>query len=542
MNSRIAFKRHSQRARILSAEDAIALIPDGASIAVGGTGPVLEPDLLLDTLEQRFLASGAPRDLTLVSPMLPGARAGVGGLNAFAHEGMLKRVIGATFSMHRHPRLLSMIREEKCEGYIIGMGTMVQLMTAIGSHKPGVWTTVGIGSFLDPRVEGGRMNARSQADMASVVELDGQEWLHYPVFPVDVALIRGTTADENGYISLEEEPNTLGVLEIAQAVKARGGTVIVQVKRIARAGSLDPRLVRIPGSLVDAIVLHPAQKQLCETMADPSHGWNPFLAGALKASYEGLPPLADPAQRIMMRRAALELRPWHVVNLGAGVATQLPRIALEEGILEKVVFTNEHGVFGGLMATALGGSFVPALNADAIMDSAFQFNFYEGGGLDITFLGVGEVDAQGNINVSKFGREWNGPGGFATIIENTPTLVFCGSLTSGGLRVSIEDGQLNILTEGKYRKFVPSVEQITLNAQRAWSRGQRIVYITERAVFERDADGMVLTEIAPGIDVATQVAPLVAFPLRVADKLKTMDQRIFTQQSMGLACEFNEEN
>src|SRR5690606_4626971 len=226
---------------------------------------------------------------------------------------------------------------------------------------------------------------------------------------------------------------------------------------------------------------------------------------------------------IMMRRAALELRPWHVVNLGAGVATQLPRIALEEGILEKVVFTNEHGVFGGLMATALGGSFVPALNADATMDSAFQFNFYEGGGLDITFLGVGEVDAQGNINVSKFGREWNGPGGFATIIENTPTLVFCGSLTSGGLRVSIEDGQLNILTEGKYRKFVPSVEQITLNAQRAWSRGQRIVYITERAVFERDADGMVLTEIAPGIDVATQVAPLVAFPLRVADKLKTMD-------------------
>ncbi len=541
MNARVAPRKNPQHARLMTAEEAIALIPDGASVAVGGTGPVLEPDLLLDTLEQRFIVSGSPRDLTLVSPMLPGARAGVGGLNAFAHEGMLKRVIGATFSNYRHPRLLDLIRAEKCEGYIIGMGTMVQLMTALGSRKPGVWTTVGIGSFLDPRVEGGRMNARSRDDMAKVVHMDGQEWLHYPVFPVDVALLRGTTADENGYISFEEEPNTLGALEIAQAVKASGGIVIVQVKRLARAGSLDPRLVRIPGALVDAIVLHPAQKQLCESMADPLHGWNPFLAGALKASYRGLPPLSDPAQRIMMRRAALELRPWHVVNLGAGVATQLPRIALEEGILEKVVFTNEHGIFGGLMATALGGSFVPALNADAIMDSAFQFNFYESGGLDITFLGIGEADARGHINVSKFGREWNGPGGFASIIENTPTLVFCGSLTSGGLNVNVEEGRLRILKEGKFRKFVPQVEQITLNADRAWSRGQRVMYITERAVFERDAQGMVLTEVAPGIDVQKEIAAVVGFPLRVSENLKTMDERIFTQKSMGLECEFNEE-
>lgn len=489
MNARVAPRKNPQHARLMTAEEAIALIPDGASVAVGGTGPVLEPDLLLDTLERRFIASGSPRDLTLVSPMLPGARAGVGGLNAFAHEGMLKRVIGATFSNYRHPRLLDLIRAEKCEGYIIGMGTMVQLMTALGSRKPGVWTTVGIGSFLDPRVEGGRMNARSRDDMAKVVHMDGQEWLHYPVFPVDVALLRGTTADENGYISFEEEPNTLGALEIAQAVKASGGIVIVQVKRLARAGSLDPRLVRIPGALVDAIVLHPAQKQLCESMADPLHGWNPFLAGALKVSYRGLPPLSDPAQRIMMRRAALELRPWHVVNLGAGVATQLPRIALEEGILEKVVFTNEHGIFGGLMATALGGSFVPALNADAIMDSAFQFNFYE----------------------------------------------------SGGLNVNVEEGRLRILKEGKFRKFVPQVEQITLNADRAWSRGQRVMYITERAVFERDAQGMVLTEVAPGIDVQKEIAAVVGFPLRVSENLKTMDERIFTQKSMGLECEFNEE-
>lgn len=527
--------------KVMSADEALALIPDGARVAVGGTGPVLEPDLLLHALEQRYLKTGAPRELTVISPMLPGARAGEGGLNAFAHEGMLKRIVGASFSMQRHPRLLAMLREGACEGYIIGMGTMVQLMTAAGARKPGVWTTVGIGSFLDPRVEGGRMNARSRADMAKVVEIDGKEWLFYPVIPADVALLRGTTADANGYVSFEEETNTLGLLEIAQAVKANGGRVIVQVKRLARANSLDPRLVRIPGPLVDAIVVHPRQTQLCTSMAEPLEGWNPFLAGALKADLGTMPPLANAMQRIMMRRAALALRPGQVINLGAGVATQLPRIALEEDILDKVVFTNEHGVFGGLMATALGGSFVPALNADAVMDSAFQFNFYEGGGLDITFLGIGEIDAAGNVNVSKFGQEWNGPGGFNSITEHTPDLVFCGSLTSGGLKVAVEDGALRIVQEGRHRKFVQQVEQVTLNAARAFERGQRIHYITERCVFRRDAQGPVLVEVAPGIDPATHIAPFVGFPLRIADDLKQMDARIFASTPMRLDREFDKE-
>lgn len=535
-------KGMSSCGKIMSAEQAVALITDGASVAVGGTGPVLEPDLVLQALERRFVSEGAPRNLTVVSPMLPGARPGEGGLNTFAHEGMLARVIGASFSMYRHPKLLELIRQERCEGYIIGMGTMVQLMTAAAARKPGVWTTVGIGSFLDPRVEGGRMNARSCADMAQVVEVSGREHLFYPVIPIDVAIVRGTTADENGYVSFEEEPNTLGMLEIAAAAKACGGKVIVQVKRVARAGSLDPKLVRIPGPLVDAIVVHPAQKQLCESMADPLHGWNPFLTGTLKADLSRMPPLQDPVQRIMMRRAALALRPGDVINLGAGVATQLPRIALEENILDRVVFTNEHGIFGGLMATALGGSFVPALNPDAIMDSAFQFNFYEGGGLDVTFLGIGEIDAEGNVNVSKFGRELNGPGGFNSITERTPRLVFCGSLTSGGLKVAVENGRLRILQEGKYRKFVPRVEQITLNAARAHRQGQQILYITERAVFRRDEQGPVLVEVAPGIEVARDIAPHVGFPLRVSPDLKEMDPRIFAAGGMQLAQAFSKED
>lgn len=524
--------------KICSVEDAISRIKDGATVAVGGTGPVLEADFVLDALEKRFLADGHPRDLTVISPMLPGDRPGKGGLNCFAHEGMISKIIGATFSMYRHPRLIELIRTGGCEGYTIGMGTMVQMLSAIAARKPGVFTTVGIGSFLDPRVEGGCMNAKSTTPPVRLERLDGKDYLYYKTLPIDVAIIRGTTADENGYLSLEEEPNTLGMLELAGAAKASGGIVIAQVKRVARANSLDPRLVRVPGPLVDAIVVHSHQTQLSAQMADPMNGWNPFLAGSLKAPLQDLPRLEGTMERAMMRRAALELRPGDVINTGAGVATQLPRIALEEGILDQVVFTNEHGIFGGLMATALGGSFVPALNADAIMDSAFQFNFYEGGGLDVTFLGIGQIDAEGNVNVSKFAREWNGPGGFNSITENTPRLVFCGSLTSGGLKVDVSAGRMRITEEGRFHKFVPKVEQITLNAKRAYANGQSVLYITERAVFKLGADGPELIEVAPGIDPDRDVRPVVGFPLRVSDLLHTMDERILGNAVLGLIDEF----
>jgi propionate CoA-transferase len=526
------------KARIVSAEEAVAMISDGSTVAIGGTGPVLEPDKLLDALEQRFLREAHPRNLTIFSPMLPGDRAGVGGLNAVAHEGMLARIIGASFSASRHPKLLDMIRAEKCEGYVVGMGTMVQLLTSAAARKPGVWTTVGIGSFLDPRVEGGRMNERSRDATATVESVRGQEYLFYPTVRLDVAIIRGTTADENGYISFEEEPNLLGMAEIAAATKACGGKVLVQVKRIARANSLDPRLVRIPGALVDAIVVNPAQSQLSPAMSDPLHGWNPSLAGSMKADLKRVIPLKDVGARVMMRRALLELRPGDVINLGVGAATNLPRIALEEDILDKVVFTNEHGVFGGLMASALGGSFVPALNADAIMDSVFQFNFYESGGLDVTFLGVGQIDAEGNVNVSKFSGEWNGAGGFNSIIERTPRLVFCGSLTAGGLQLAIDGGKLKIVREGKHNKFVQRVEQITLNAPRARAQGQEVLYITERAVFRLDEVGPLLTEIAPGIDPAKHIQPFLAFPLRQSKDLKVMDPRIFAEAPMNLKANF----
>lgn len=516
--------------------EAIGRIPDGATVVIGGTGVAQEPDLLLAELERQFLETGHPRDLTVLTPMLPGDGLGEGGLNAIAHEGLLKKIIGASFSRPRHEKLLDLIRAEKCEGYIAGMGTMVQLMTAAGSGKPGVFTKAGIGSFMDPREAGGggAMNARSTDLPVEVMEIAGEDWLFYPVIRPDVALIRGTTADEAGYVSMEEEPNTLGMVEYALGTKNSGGRVIVQVKREARGGSLDPRTVRIPGPLIDDVVVHPHQTQLTRSMQDPLDGWSPFLAGALKAPTSSFPPVEAGARRMILRRAALELQADDVVNLGAGAATHLPRILHEEGCEDRVIFTNEHGIFGGLMGTVLGGSFVPALNAEAIMDSGFQFNFYDGGGLDVTFLGIGEVDAKGNLNVSRFGAEINGPGGFNNIIEKTPRIVFCGTLTAGGLRVSVTEGRLSIDREGRFPKFVEAVEQVTFNGPRAQRRGQSVKYITERAVFELREEGPVLTEVAPGINIETQIAPHVGFRLRVAEDLKEMPAAVFGPEPLGL--------
>jgi acyl CoA:acetate/3-ketoacid CoA transferase len=528
--------------KLLSADEAVARIPDGATVAVHGTGPVLEPDLLLEALERRFLTEGHPRDLTLFTPMCPGDRRGEGGMNRFAHPGMLRRLIGASFAKARHPKLLDLIRQGAFESYMIGMGTAVQMLTAIGTGRPGVFTQVGLGTFLDPRREGGAMNDRSTNPPVRVEVLDGREYLYYPSLPIGVAIIRGTTADENGYISFEEETNTLGGPELALAAHNSGGTVIAQVKRVARGFSLDPRLVRIPGPLVDIVAVHPRQTQLSSAMADPAAGWNPFFAGALKHPLTGLAPVPTGAELVILRRAALELRPGDVINLGAGVATRLPLVALQERINERVVFTNEHGIFGGMMGTALGGSFVPALNADAIMDSAFQFNFYEGGGLDITFLGVGQVDAKGDLNVSRFGEEINGPGGFNTITENTDRIVFCGSLTSGGLKLRVEDGQVSITSEGRFRKYVPQVEQVTFNGRRAFEKRQHVLYVTERCVFTLGPDGLVLTEVAPGIDIDRDIRPQVGFDLATAAHVQTMDKRIFAPGPMGLWRSFGRED
>lgn len=524
----------------LSASEAVELIADDATVVIGGTGVVLEPLAVLLALEERFTSSGGPRGLTVVAPMCPGDRSGEGGLNCIAHDGMIRRLIGSSFNRKRHPALLELVEREACEGYTLPMGALVQLMTAIGAGKPGVHTTSGIGTFLDPRIENGRMNSRSTSPPGRIEHLDGTDYIYYPSFPIDVAIIRATTADELGFLSHEDEPNTLGMLEMALAAKASGGIVIAQVKRVAAASSLDARLVRVPGPLVDVVVVDSRQTQLSPAMADPLEGPNPFLTGGMRRPLSDLPPVDPGPARLILRRAALELRAGDVVNVGAGVATDLPRVVHEEGAHGSVVFTNEHGVFGGMMGTALGGSFVPALNADAIMDSAFQFNYYTGGGLDITFLGMGQVDEQGNVNVSKFADLWNGPGGFADITDKTPRIVICGTFTSGGLKTATDDdGRLTIVTEGRQKKFVKSVEQITLSGKECSRKKQTVHYVTERAVFALLDGRFTLMEVASGIDIDRDIVPMMEFVPDISPNCRTIPSRVASDRGLDLQSLFS---
>ena len=521
--------------QFLNADEAVRLIPNGATLVIGGTGAVLEPDLVLEALGRRFQETGEPRDLTNLNSMCPSDRPGVGGLNVLTHPGMLRRIIAGSFAVKRHPGIIRLIEENQIEAYNLPMGTLVQWLTAVGAGKPGVLTQVGLGTYVDPRVEGGRLNARTTADLAELMTIRGKEYLFYPTFPVDAAILRGTTADEAGNISMEEEPNTLGLADIAMAAHNSGGKVIVQVKRVVQRGSLDPRLVRIPGPLVDAVVVHPLQTQLTPTTMDPAPGYNPALCGAGRVSLDTIRRLPMSSKKVILRRAALELRRGDVINLGAGVSTELPLIALEEGILPAVNFTNEHGIFNGMMGTAIKTTFVVALNAEAIMDSTFQFNYYDGGGLDITFLGVGQLDGAGNNNVSRFGDDIPGSGGFLNIIDRIPRIVFCTFFTAGGLDVAVEGGRLQIRREGKHPKFVEKVQQLTFNAERAFAQGKQVVYVTERAVFRLTAEGLTLTEIAPGVDLERDIRGQMRCPLRVAPDVRPMEATLFRPEPLGLA-------
>jgi acyl CoA:acetate/3-ketoacid CoA transferase len=387
-------------------------------------------------------------------------------------------------------------------------------------------------------LEGGRLNPRTTENLADVVQLRGREYLFYPTFPVNAAILRGSAADEAGNISMEEEPNTLGLPDIAMAARNSGGKVIVQVKRVAPRGSLDPRLVRIPGPLVDCVVVHPQQTQLTPTTMDPALLPNPALTGAARTSLSGIRRLPLTSKKVILRRAAMELRRGDVINLGAGVATELPLVALEEGILPAVNFTNEHGIFGGLMGTAIGTTFVVALNAEAIVDSTFQFNYYDGGGLDITFLGVGQLDGAGNNNVSRFADDIPGSGGFLNITDRVRRIVFCTSFTAGGLDVRVQDGRLVIQREGKHPKFVEKIQQLTFNAARAFAKGQAVTYVTERAVFRLTADGLTLTEVAPGVEVERDIRQRMECELRVSPELRPMADALFRPEPMGLAAGF----
>ena len=482
------------------------------------------PEELLRALETRFLASGEPRGLTL----LFAAGQGDGrdrGLNALGHDGLLKRVVGGHWGLI--PKVGRLAIEGKIEAYNLPQGVISHLYRDIAAGKPGCLSRVGIGTFVDPRLEGGRINAATHEDLVELIELHGEQWLFYRAFPLNVAFLRGTTADPNGNVTAEREALALDNLAMAMAVKNSGGIVIVQVERVARAGSLHPRQVLIPGALVDCVVV-----------AKPENHWqtyatvyNPAYSAEIAISLDSVAPMALDERKIIARRCALELRAGAIVNLGIGMPEGVAAVAAEERVDEFITLTAEPGVIGGVPSAGL--DFGAAVNTQAIVHQNQQFDFYDGGGLDIAVLGMAEADAAGNVNVSRFGSRLAGAGGFINISQNARRVVFAGTFTAGGLQVAAEDGALRILHEGRARKFGERVQQVTFSGEVAAKAGKPVLFVTERCVFRLTEAGLELAEIAPGIDPERDILPHMGFRPLMAE-VRTMDARIFRPEPMDL--------
>lgn len=515
----------SQRNKIVSADDAIRLIRDGDTLVTGGFVGIGVAEELLIALERRFASGAGPHDLTLFFA----AGQGDGrerGLNHLAAPGLLARVIGGHWGLV--PRLGQLASDDRVRAYNLPQGVISQLFRDIAAGKPGLLTTVGLDTFVDPRHGGGRLNASTTEDLVEVVTMRGQEYLFYRALPIHVALLRGTTADVEGNVTMEREALTLESLAIATAVRNSGGIVIMQVERIAASGTLSPRAVKIPGVLVDCVVV-----------AEPQHHWqtfaerySPAFAGELRVPADtGVAmPLND--RKIIARRAALELRANAVVNLGIGMPEGVAAVANEEKISDLLTLTAEPGVIGGVPAGGL--NFGAAANAQAIIDQPYQFDFYDGGGLDIAFLGLAQADAAGNINVSKFGSKLAGAGGFINISQNAKKVVFVGTFRAGKCKLAVEHARLAITEDRGARKFVRQVEHRTFSGAYANRRRQPVLYVTERCVFELTADGIALTEIAPGVDLERDILAHMDFRPTMPVPPRCMDARIFADEPMAL--------
>jgi propionate CoA-transferase len=513
--------------RFLTADQAIELIQDGDMVAVGGFVGVGHPESLTKALEARFLCTGCPRDIGLVYAAGQGDGA-ERGLNHLAHAGLIHKVVGGHYNLA--PRIGKLALEEKIQAYNLPQGVITHLFRDIAAGKPGTVTHVGLRTFVDPRVEGGRVNRISQEPVVEVVSLGGQERLFYKAFPLDVALLRGTSADERGNVSMEREAACLEATAIAQATRNSGGKVIVQVERVVPSGSLDPKLVKIPGIYVHAIVLVDDPRDHMQTFDEM---YNPAYSGESRLPCTSVPPLPLDERKVIARRSAMELEPDAVINLGIGLPEAVARVANEEGLSSQLSLTVESGPTGGIPAGGL--SFGAAFNPEAILDQPVQFDFYDGGGLDMAFLGMLEADAEGNVNVSRLGPRLIGCGGFINISQNAKKVVFCGTFTAGGLAMAVGDGRLAVMQEGRVNKFKQRVEQITFSGAYASQIGQPVMYVTERAVLELREGRLWLTEVAPGIDVERDILALMEFKPEIRSDLKLMDARIFREQPMGIA-------
>ncbi len=496
-------------ARITSAAEAVAAIPNGATVAVGGFVGAGHPEALTAALEQRFLTDGSPRDLTLLYAAGQGDR-GERGLNHLAHVGLVKRVVGGHWNLA--PKLGKLALENQIEAYNFPQGVLCVLLREIAAKRPGVITKIGMNTFVDPQNDGGRLNARTTEPLVERLTLDGETWLRYRAFPVHAGLIRATSADRRGNLSMEREGLIGEVLPIAQAAKNHGGIVIAQVERVVERIA-DPKSVRVPGVLVDYIVVaEPAQHP--QTFGEQFN--EAFVTAA--DGRGTLAPLPFSERKIIGRRALMEIRRGDIVNLGIGLPEAVAAVAAETGRLGEFTLTLESGPTGGVPASGL--SFGCSHYPEAIVDQPSQFDFYDGGGLDTAVLGAVEVDAEGSVNVSTFAGRFAGIGGFVNIAQSAKRVVFCCTFRAGDLEVAVDRGSLRIVREGRHAKFVKRVQQVCFHGPSALARGQEVLFITERAVFALTPAGLVLREIAPGVAAEKQILPLMEFaPASVESRL-----------------------